>query len=38
MAVITFPHPEWDIDEDLDDDEREYEDEPAVPLTTPGEN
>jgi hypothetical protein len=38
MAVITFPHPEWDLDDDIDDDEREYEDEPAVPLTTPGEN
>lgn len=39
MAVITFPHPEWDIeDDDLTDDDYEYEDEPAVPLYEPEGN
>lgn len=40
--TITFPRPDWDLDdpdhtEPETDDDYEYVDEPAVPLPTPKE-
>ena len=38
MATITLPSPTWTPDEELEDDEIEYEDPPAVPTTHPYED
>jgi hypothetical protein len=38
MTTITFPSPVWTPDEDIDDDEVEFEDPWAVPVTHPIED
>ena len=38
MTTITLPSPTWTPDEELDDEEVEFEDPPAVPTTHPYED